>query len=111
MLVFHHINHITQSDLRCFKRESDSTVEVPYCKGGETDDPGKNYCTARSKRDDKLWLSMVGDNGVRDDGSGNPMLECEGDCDADEDCAVRQNASIKYAVLVEDNSDAVSTLP
>jgi len=85
-----------QPGLFCFKREPKDpiarTAAVPYCSGGEADNPGKDYCTMRGVGADLLWLHKVADNQERDDGEPieGSLTECQGDCDDDSDCAVRK---------------------
>eukprot|EP01083_Nonionella_stella_P101459 287617_1 len=75
--------------LHCFKREPTSTDYVPYCLTGETDNPGKDYCTIRDVVN-YPWLLKIGDNGVREDNHNDmeydPLGLCEGDCDKDDHC-------------------------
>jgi len=100
-----------QDGLRCFKREPDETNNVPYCSGGETDKPGKNYCTRRDKapispRISKVWLSKVAEKldengGIRDDGNSVdlfPLQLCEGDCNENDDCAVRTSIHFSFSL-------------
>jgi len=55
---------------------------VPGCTGGESDEPGKDYCTSCGPSISYIWLSEVGNNGVREDNNKNmteqPLNLCEG---------------------------------
>eukprot|EP01083_Nonionella_stella_P038111 103789_1 len=71
--------------LRCFNREHRSTGMVPFCEGGESIAPGKDYCTGPGW----LLLFKVANKGIRDDGlllTDHPLGMCEGHCQNDDQC-------------------------
>jgi hypothetical protein len=77
--------------LICFQRYADEAV--PGCSGPSLST--EDYCIKPADG----TLIIMGDGDLPAENF--PLGECEGDCDGDGDCAVRQLLSSSYRVIIE----------